>query len=67
MARRKVNKRSDGRYEKKITVGKDIDGKPIRKSFYSMISQADADKQAEQYKLKVQAGTAIKANIYFMD
>lgn len=43
--------RSDGRYEVKITLGKDVEGKPIRKSFYSEVSLADARKQAEAYKV----------------
>lgn len=33
----------------KVTVGKDFDGKPIRKSFYSTKSKEDA--KAEQYKI----------------
>ena len=43
--------RSDGRFEIKITLGKDIEGKPIRKSFYSDKSKDDAKAQAEEYKL----------------
>lgn len=43
--------RDDGRYEVKVTVGKDFNGKLIRKSFYSYISKADAMAQAEQYKI----------------
>lgn len=43
--------RNDGRYEVKVTVGKDFNGKLIRKSFYSYISKADAMAQAEQYKI----------------
>lgn len=42
--------RSDGRYEVKITVGHDINGKPIRKSFFSKISKEDARAQADEYK-----------------
>ena len=34
MARPKKSNRTDGRFEIKRTVGKDIDGKPIRRSFY---------------------------------
>lgn len=41
-----------GLYEVKITVGKTIDGKLIRKSFYSATSKADARAQAEQYKIE---------------
>ena len=43
--------RDDGRYEVKVTIGKDFRGKLIRKSFYSYISKADAMAQAEQYKI----------------
>lgn len=42
--------RSDGRYEVKITVGHDINGKPIRKSFFSKTSKEDARAQADEYK-----------------
>jgi integrase len=38
-------------YEVKITVSHTFDGKPIRKSFYSKISKADAKAKAEQYKI----------------
>ena len=43
--------RADGLYEVKITIGKDFDGKLIRKSFYSTVSKADARAKAEQYKI----------------
>lgn len=67
MARRKVNKRADNRFEKKITIGKDMSGKPIRKSFYSLISQADADKKAEQYKIQMKIGKVSNENIKLKD
>lgn len=41
--------RQDGLYEVKVTVDKTLDGKPIRKSFYSAISKADAKAKAEEY------------------
>lgn len=44
--------RADNRYEIKVTVGRDINGKAIRKSFYSKISIADCHVQAEEYILK---------------
>ena len=50
--KKKQPNRSDGRYEIKITLGKDINGKPIRKSFYSDISKDDASEKAEAYKLE---------------
>lgn len=50
MARKKKHQRSDGRFEYKATVGRKLDGTPIRKSFYSMSSLTDAKRQAEVYK-----------------
>ena len=43
--------RADGLYEVKVTIGKDFNGKLIRKSFYSAVSKADARAKAEQYKI----------------
>lgn len=40
------------RYEYKLTLGKDLNGKLIRKSFYSTKSRSDAKKKAEDFKLK---------------
>lgn len=40
--RKEKPNRSDQRYEVKITVWKTMDGKLIRKSFYSTTSKADA-------------------------
>ena len=51
MPRKKSSKRADNRFEYKLTVGKSIKGTPIRKSFYSTVSRADAKRQAEEYKL----------------
>lgn len=50
MARKKKHQRSDGRFEYKATVGRKLDGTPIRKSFYSTKSLTDAKQQAEAYK-----------------
>lgn len=47
MARAK--KRSDGRYRVTLTVGKDYNGKPIRKEFYSRVSITDARNQRNEY------------------
>lgn len=41
-----------GLYEVKITTGKALNGKLIRKSFYSDISKADARSKAEQWKIE---------------
>ena len=40
-----------GMYEVKVTIGRDFDGRPIRKGFYSAISKADAKAKAEEYKI----------------
>lgn len=40
------------RYEYKVTLGKDINGTLIRKSFYSTKSKTDARKKAEAYKMQ---------------
>ena len=49
------SKRKDGLYEYKGTVGKDMSGKAIRKSFYSSISLDDAKKQHAQYMIEQKA------------
>lgn len=52
MGRPKKEKPNHGNvYEVKVTIGKSFDGSPIRKSFYSTISKADARAKAEQYKV----------------
>ena len=45
--------RPDGQYEVKVTVDHDFEGKPIRKSFYSPKSKADARRKAEEYKIEI--------------
>ncbi len=47
--------RSDDRFEIKITIGHDITGRPIRKSFYSPVSLSDARSKANSYKLANEA------------
>lgn len=44
--------RPNGTFEYKATVGRTLEGKAIRKSFYSPISVADAKAKAEQYRLE---------------
>ncbi|HAJ96515.1 MAG TPA: hypothetical protein DCO72_02090 [Ruminococcus sp.] len=39
-------------YEVKLTIGQSLDGQPIRKSFYSTLSKADARQKAHQYQLE---------------
>lgn len=56
MARpKKKPPRKDGTYEVKKTLGRDMKGKPIRKSFYSSVSQADAERKAEEYLIQQKA------------
>lgn len=62
--------RKDGLYEVKITIGKRIDGKLIRKSFYSHTSKDDARKQAERWRIEQavaeQTGAAfVERNVTF--
>lgn len=38
-------------YEVKLTIGQSPDGEPIRKSFYSIISKADAREKAHEYQI----------------
>ena len=45
---------SSGQYEYKATIGKDITGKAIRKSFYSPKSVADAKAKAQEYIVEQQ-------------
>ena len=47
-----AKQRKDGNFEAKVTVGKDINGKPIRKSFYSSVSVEDAKKKGEEYRIQ---------------
>lgn len=55
MPRPKKEKPNHGQlYEVKISYGSDADGKPLRKSFYSSVSKADARKKADEWKLAQQ-------------
>ena len=60
------------RYEYKLTLGKDLDGKLIRKSFYSTKSKADAKKKAEAYRVQYEVelcvgGSGCISNCKFAD
>ena len=44
--------RKDGNFEAKVTIGKDMNGKPIRKSFYSSVSVADAKRKGEEHRIQ---------------
>ena len=64
--------RSDGLYEVKITIGKDINGKLKRKSFYSSISKDDARRQADKWKVEREVANRtnnafVDKNVAFMD
>lgn len=54
MARPKkdVPRHSSGMYEFKTIIGHNFDGSPIRKSFYSSKSKADAKQKSIEYKIK---------------
>lgn len=51
--------RGNGLFEYKATIGKTLDGKRIRKSFYSSKSLSDAKAQAERYKTERAVAAAI--------
>lgn len=50
------------RYEYKASLGKNIDGETLRKSFYSTKSLADAKKKAEEYKLQYEMEMCFTGN-----
>lgn len=53
--RKEKPNRADQRYEVKITVGKTLEGKLIRKSFYSTVSKADAKARAQAFLVAQEA------------
>ena len=60
---KKTPARKDGRYEYKSNVGTNMyTGKPIRKSFYSSVSLADAKRKAEEFRLNQAMSTASGSN-----
>lgn len=50
------------RYEYKLNLGKDINGKLLRKSFYSTKSLTDAKKKAEEYRLRYEMDLCVTGN-----
>lgn len=50
--KKELPNREDGLYEVKITIGKDVFDRPIRKSFYSTKSKEDARQQASDYLIQ---------------
>ena len=54
MAKQNPN-RSDNRYEVKISIGHDKNGKMVRKSFYSTKSKSDAQKKADKWLIEHKA------------
>lgn len=61
--KKKAPNRSDSRYEYKMTIGRDMHGKAIRKSFYSLISIEDAKEQAKQWEIESKAAELSDAPI----
>lgn len=55
MPRKKETPNHGEYYEYKISVGKRLDGSPIRKSFYSKISKQDAKNAAEEWRINEKA------------
>lgn len=56
-----------GLYEVKITIGKTLDGKLLRKSFYSSISKDDARRQAEEWKIQREVANRTGSNFINKD
>lgn len=59
-------------FEYKITLGKDLNGKLIRKSFYSTKSKADAKRKAEKYRAEYElnllcGGEDVRPRVLFAD
>lgn len=50
------------RYESKANLGKDINGKLLRRSFYSTKSQADAKKKAQEYERQYELEMCVTGN-----
>lgn len=50
------------RYESKANLGKDINGKLLRRSFYSTKSQADAKKKAQEYVRQYELEMCVTGN-----
>lgn len=50
------------RFEYKVNLGKDMNGRLIRKSFYSVKSLADAKKKAEEYRLQYEMEMCVTGN-----
>lgn len=52
------------RYEVKLTLGKDLNGKVIRKSFYSTRSKAAARKKADEFRLRYEMELCVGGSGY---
>lgn len=70
--KKELPNREDGLYEVKITIGKDVFDRPIRKSFYSTKSKEDARQQASDYLIQrtvalETASESIDDDILFVD
>jgi integrase len=66
MPRAKKSNRSDGRYEIKRTVGQDINGNAIRRSFYGE-NKAEAEKRYQEYLAGINERENKKKNMPFAD
>lgn len=73
MARPKKEQPNHGKYyEEKVTVSHELNGTPIRKSFYSKISKADAKRKAQEYIISQKMGDAsgagfVNSNVTFSE
>jgi integrase len=60
-------KRTDGTFEAKVTIGYDVDGRAIRKSFYSSKSFEDAKEKGRRYifeqELRIERGEAMPTHV----
>lgn len=60
MANGSISKRADGRYELQLMLGKSIDGKRIRKSFYGKTKREVQEKRDAYLEAKARGETEIK-------
>ncbi|WP_040658748.1 tyrosine-type recombinase/integrase [Oscillibacter ruminantium] len=52
------------RYEYKLNLGKTVNGTPLRKSFYSTKSKADAKRRAERFRVQYEMEHCVGVNSY---
>lgn len=56
-----IYKRKDGRWEGKLTIGYDTEGKPKRKTFYGK-TRREVQEKMDKVKADLQAGTFVESN-----